>query len=240
MTSHRARGIGVRAVTSHRFAGLRLVVPSGVYAPRSDTALLADSLPDVSGAEVLELCSGSGALALTAVARGAARVVAVDRSARAVVAARVNARLNRLWPVDVRRGDLLEALQPQERFDVIIANPPYLPAEADDDPRWDAGADGRGVLDRIVVGAPLRLRPGGRLALVQSGFAGVEETVSALERAGLDVAAPVERRDSLGPIAEARRAHLERRGVLAPGAAEELMAVVVATRPVAGSKAAAA
>lgn len=234
------RGTGVRAVTSHRFAGLRLVVPPGVYAPRSDTALLAESLPDVTGAEVLELCSGSGALALTAAARGAVRVLAVDRSARAVAAARINARLNRLGHVEVRRGDLLGALRPQERFDVIFANPPYLPAEADHDPRWDAGPDGRAVLDRIVAEAPARLRPGGRLALVQSGFAGLEETVSALERAGLDVAAPVERRGPLGPLAAARRAHLERRGVLERGAAEELTAVVVATRPTAGSSAVAA
>ncbi len=227
-------------MTFHRFGRLRLVVPSGVYAPRSDTAFLADRLPDVSGAEVLELCSGSGALALTAAARGAAHVLGVDCSARAVAAARVNARLNRLGHVEVRRGDLLEALRPRERFDLILANPPYLPAEVDDDHRWDAGADGRGVLDRIVAGAPARLRPGGRLALVQSGFARVEETVSALERAGLLVAAPMERRGPLGPIAEARRAHLERRGVLAPGAVEELLAVVVATCPVAGSAAAVA
>ncbi len=227
-------------MTFHRFAGLRLVVAPGVYAPRSDTAFLADSLPDVTGAEVLELCSGSGALALTAAARGAARVLAVDRSARAVAAARVNARLNGFRHVEVRRGDLLEVLRPQERFDLILANPPYLPAEVDDDRRWDAGADGRGVLDRIVAGAPARLRPGGRLALVQSGFAGVEKTVSALERAGLVVAAPVERRGPLGPIAEARRAHLERRGVLAPGAVEELLAVLVATRPAAGRRAVAA
>jgi len=237
--SHRARGAASAGVTAHRFAGLRLVVPRGVYAPRSDTAFLADSLPAVTGAEVLELCSGSGALALKAAARGAARVLAVDCSARAVAAARVNARLNRLGHVEVRRGDLLDALRPQERFDVIVANPPYLPAEVDDDPRWDAGADGRGVLDRIVAGAPARLRPGGRLALVQSGFAGVEKTVSALRRAGLDVAAPVERRGPLGPIAQARRAHLERRGVLARGATEEVMAVVVATRPAAGRSAAA-
>jgi release factor glutamine methyltransferase len=218
-------------VTTERFAGFRLVVPPGVYAPCSDTALLAGALPDVTGASVLELCSGTGALALTAAARGAARVVAVDRSSQAVAAARVNARLNRLWQVEVRQGDLFDALGRQERFDLIVANPPYLPAETDDDPRWDAGADGRGVLDRIVAEAPARLHPGGSVALVQSGFAGVAQTVEALSRAGLDVAAPVEHRGPLGPITRARRAHLERRGVLAPGVDEELMAVVVARRP---------
>lgn len=218
-------------MTTHRFAGLRLLVPPGVYAPRSDTALLAGQMPDVAGAGVLELCSGSGALALTAAARGAARVVAVDRSGRAVAAARVNARLNRLSQVEVRHGDLFAALHPHERFDLIVANPPYLPAEADADGRWDAGADGRRILDRIVTEAPTRLHPGGCLALVQSGFAGVPQTVAALERAGLELAAPVEHRGPLGPIAEARRGHLERRGVLRPGGDEELMAVVVASRP---------
>jgi len=225
-------------VITHRFAGLRLVVPHGVYAPRSDTALLAGRLPGVIGASVLELCSGSGALALTAAARGAARVVAVDRSGRAVAAARLNARLNRLRQVEVRRGDLFTALHPQERFDLILANPPYLPAEADDDPRWDAGVDGRGVLDRIVAEVYAHLHPGGRLALVQSGFAGVPQTVDALRRAGLEVAAPVERRGPLGPIAASRRAHLERRGLLAPGAGEEVTAVIVASRAPAAAVAA--
>lgn len=218
-------------MTTERFGELRLVVPPGVYAPCSDTALLAATLPPVAGASVLELCAGTGALALTVATRGAARVVAVDRSSRAVAAARVNVRLNRLWQVEVRHGDLCDALGPQERFDLIVANPPYLPAEADDDSRWDAGADGRGVLDRIVAEAPARLHPGGSIALVQSGFAGVAQTVDALCRAGLDVAAPVEQRGPLGPIVRARRAHLERRGVLAPGGDEELMAVVVAHRP---------
>lgn len=216
----------------HRFGGLWLVVPPGVYAPREDTALLAAGLPDVTGASVLELCSGSGALALTVAARGAARVVAVDRSRRAVAAARANARLNRLEQVDVRRGDLFSALHADERFDLILANPPYLPAEADDDLRWDAGADGRAVLDRILPAAPAHLHPGGRIALVHSGFAGVPQTVGALRRAGLDVAAD-EHRGPLGPLAAARRAHLERCGVLAAGGEEELMAVVVASCPLA-------
>ena len=133
-----------------RFGALRLVVPPGVYAPRSDTALLAEHLPPAE--RVLELCTGTGALALTAAARGARRVVAVDRSARAVLAARLNARLNGL-DVEVRSGDLFGALRPGERFDLILANPPYLPAPgvARPDHRWDAGTDGRAVLDRILA-----------------------------------------------------------------------------------------
>jgi release factor glutamine methyltransferase len=213
-----------------RFGALRVVAAPGVYVPRSDTALLAAELGDVRDAHVLELCAGSGALALTAAHQGAARVVAVDRSARAVLSIRAGARLNGL-PVDARHGDLLGALGPDERFDVVLANPPYLPVAPDaqrTDDRWDAGADGRAVLDRIIDGAHRRLRPGGRLSLVQSELAGVEATERRLAAAGLRVTARVEHRGPLGPIAAARREHLVRYGVLAPDAEHELLVVLTA------------
>jgi release factor glutamine methyltransferase len=199
-----------------RFGELRIVAPPGVYRPRSDTAMLAEHLGDLTGARVLELCSGSGALALTAVARGAAGVVAVDRCARAVAAIRLNGWLNRL-PVDARRGDLLDALRPGERFDVIVANPPYVPVDpavTRTDPRWDAGADGREVLDRIVDGAPGRLAPGGRLVLVQSDVADSDATCRHLERHGLGTVERHRRSGPLGPILQARREHLTHLGVL--------------------------
>lgn len=211
-----------------RFGALRVVAAPGVYVPRSDTELLASQLGDVQGAHVLELCAGSGALAQTAAARGAARVVAVDCSARAVLSIRAGARLNGL-KVDARRGDLLGALDRDERFDVILANPPYLPADPDaprTDDRWDAGADGREVLDRIADGAHRHLRPGGRVLLVQSEFAGGAETERRLKAAGLELTDRVEHRGPLGPIAAARRGHLIRRGVMAPGDEHETMLVI--------------
>ncbi len=213
-----------------RFGALRLVVPPGVYAPRSDTALLAEHLPRAD--RVLELCTGTGALALTAAARGARRVVAVDRCPRAVLAARVNARLNAL-DVEVRRGDLFGALAPGETFDLILANPPYLPAPEVErpDPRWDAGADGRAVLDRILAGAPRHLRPGGTLALVQSALAGTERTVGLLRAHGLAVAPPVEAHGRVGPIVAARREALAGLGLMERAQDTETLAVVTARRP---------
>ncbi|NEC47116.1 methyltransferase, partial [Actinospica acidiphila] len=83
-----------------------LVLP-GVYAPQEDTALLAAALADepvAPGAAVLDVGTGSGALALTAARRGA-RVTAVDVSRRAVYAARLNA-LRAGLPLEVVRGNL--------------------------------------------------------------------------------------------------------------------------------------
>ncbi len=210
-----------------RFGALRLVVPPGVYAPRSDTALLAEHLPPAE--RVLELCTGTGALALTAAARGARRVVAVDRSARAVLAARLNARLNGLG-VEVRSGDLFGALRPGETFDLILANPPYLPAPgvARPDHRWDAGTDGRAVLDRILAEAPARLRPGGTIALVQSALTGTERTVELLRARGLAVAEPVEAPGTVGPIVAARRPALVGLGLMDAGQDTETLAVITA------------
>lgn len=192
-----------------RWRGLRLVVAPGAYAPRSDTDLLAGALEDggrLDGRCALDLCTGTAAVALTAAALGA-QSVAVDTERRAVLAARLNARLNGLR-VHVRRGDLFGVLRDDEHFDVITANPPYLP-EAPSAQRqsgcWDAGPDGRAVLDRICAQAGPRLRPGGRVLVVQSDLAGIDQTIRALREAGLTGVEPVaEHVGPYGPIAAER------------------------------------
>lgn len=217
-----------------RFRGLTLLIPPGVYTPRSDTALLAEALPDVRGASVLELCAGSGAVALTAARAGARCVIAVDRSPRAVHAIRANAALNGLR-VHARRGDLTAALGRDERFDVIVANPPYLPAVGlsdAPDPRWDGGADGRAVVDRVLDAAGAHLRPGGALVVVQSHLTGLEATAAGLSARGLEITGYVEHRGPLGPIASARRDALVAAGAHhaepAAGDGEEILAVFTA------------
>jgi release factor glutamine methyltransferase len=212
---------------------VRLVTLPGVFRPISDTWLLADALdrePLPPRARVLDLCSGSGALAIRA-ALGAQRVVtAVDVSRRAVLTIRLNAALNRVR-VRALRGDLFGAVA-GERFDAIVANPPYVPAPTDELPRrgraraWDAGRDGRALLDRICDHARAHLRPGGRLLVVHSSLLGVESTVAALRAGGLSVDVPVRERGPLGPLMGGRREHLEAAGLLAPGQHEEEVVVV--------------
>lgn len=209
----------------------------GVYRPRSDTALLAGAIDELARehghqqrARWLDVCTGTGALALRAWAAGARDVTAVDRGRRAVLSARLNARRARTG-IRVVRGDLLDAVRPR-RFDVITANPPYLPSPepAAAPPRgaaraWDAGPDGRLVLDRLCRDLPAALAPGGTALIVQSSLAGVDRTVGDLTAAGLDAEVVATARGPLGPIAAARADRLRALGLLPADAQEELVVV---------------
>jgi release factor glutamine methyltransferase len=214
-----------------------LVRLPGVFRPRSDTWMLARelvaSLPG-PGAAVLELCTGSGAIALEAAAAGA-EVTAVDVSRRAVATVRLNARLRGLR-VRALRGSLFEPVAGQ-RFDLVATNPPYVPAPADTLPTsgperaWDAGRDGRALIDPICDAAAGHLRPGGAILIVHSSLCGTCETVARLERGGLAADVPVRRRGSLGPLMLARVEQLEASGALRPGEREEEVVIVRGRRP---------
>src|SRR5687768_17156161 len=105
---------------------MRIFTVPGVFRPRSDSWMLAKAVADRvrPGDSVLDPFTGSGVLALAA-AREGADATAVDISRRAVICARVNAWLN---GVSVRtvRSSTLDPLNGR-RFDLIAANPPYLP-----------------------------------------------------------------------------------------------------------------
>ena len=218
---------------------MRLVVVPGVFRPRSDSWMLTESLDELSpspGQETLDLCTGSGVAAIAAARLGAA-ATAVDVSRRSVFTVRVNALLNRVaGRVTAVRGDLFAAVGPR-RFDVITANPPYVPSGDGGLPArgparaWEAGPDGRAVLDRICDEAPAHLRRGGALLLVQSSICGTERTLERLRRAGLDPRVRDSRRGPLGPLMLSRVDELERRGALRPGEREEEIVVIEARAP---------
>ncbi|MGW6486779.1 HemK2/MTQ2 family protein methyltransferase [Streptomyces sp. NPDC055056] len=216
----------------------RRVLPShllalpGVYRPQADTGLLAGVLERESlgpATEVLEIGTGTGALALNAADRGA-RVTAVDVSRRAVVSARLNA-LRHGLPLRVLYGDFVACTRGR-RFDVVLANPPYVPSPNPEVPStgperaWDAGPDGRAVIDRICETAPTLVRPGGILLMVHSVMCGPERTLKRLAQAGLPGQVTAEETVPWGPVLRSRRAWLQKQGFSDVGEANEGLVVI--------------
>jgi release factor glutamine methyltransferase len=170
------------------FFGSEFEVEPGVLIPRPDTETLVENVLQLcrnqvgfEAPRVLDLCTGSGCIA-AAIAHGLknAIVVATDISEKAVAIAKKN--IERLGLADrasVELGDLFEPLAhvvDARPFDLIVANPPYIPTAhidqldrnvRDYEPRQalDGGLDGMAIHSRILEGAPHRLKPGGRIFL---------------------------------------------------------------------------
>lgn len=208
---------------------MRLVPVPGVFKPHSDSLMLTEQVrrePLVRG-DVLDLCTGSGVLAITAAHCGASSVTAVDISRRAILAVRLNAKLNGAR-VDTVRGDLFEPLAGR-RFDLIVSNPPYLPGVSDQLPRggparaWEGGHSGRLFIDRICAQAAAHLNPGGALLLLHSSVCSERATMETLHDEGFDVRVVWRSAGSLGKRLQARSAMLGERGLLNDDDGEEIL-----------------
>lgn len=210
---------------------MKLIRLPGVHRPVSDTWMLADAMRSegVAGKRVADLCTGTGALAISAAQAGAESVTAVDLTRRAALCAAVNSRLNRAG-IEVRRGDLFGPLT-GARFDVIVSNPPYIPAESDELPHrgpnipLDAGRNGRALLDRICSEAAGHLLPGGAVLVVHSSICDTDRTVDEFARAGLAADVVVKEPGRLGPVMTARAQMMRERGLLGPDDVEEIVVV---------------
>jgi release factor glutamine methyltransferase len=167
-------------------------IDSEVYEPAEDTFLLADNLDVRDGERVLELGTGCGLLAILAAGAGA-RVVATDISPLALACARKNADAHSASNfIDFRLGNLFEPVD-GERFDLVIFNPPYLPVLDDEaignniDLAWEAGLEGRAVIDPFLEGLSSHLVEDGRVLFVQSSLSNIAKTLFALQSLDLKV-----------------------------------------------------
>ncbi len=168
---------GVTEPTTFQLQGRQWDLLPGVFAPTycASTGFFTESIPFPVGGSFLEVGSGAGVTTVTAAAKGCARVVATDISAAAVENTRLNAARHGLSDrIELYLGDVFDGLEPEERFDLIFWNSPFI----------DSGADGRPVHDdtrqrlrqavfdpgyraheRYLAGAGARLTAAGRLLL---------------------------------------------------------------------------
>ena len=163
------------------FRDLDLVVDRCVLIPRPETEQLVEEvlrrLRPMERPEVLDIGTGSGAIALSLAAEGAcARVVATDVSAEALAVAQRNLeQVAPPAPVELREGAGYAPVA-GERFDAIVSNPPYVAPEEREglEPevvRWEpggalfAGGKGLDIISELIDGAEAHLRPSGFLAL---------------------------------------------------------------------------
>ncbi len=183
------------------FMGMDFQVGPEVLVPRQDTEVLVETVLEKekeTGISVLDLCTGSGCIAIALKKLGKyAEVTASDTDNAALKTARANSRLNSA-PVSFRKSDLFEQLE-DLRFDVIVSNPPYVqsaviptlePEVRDHDPvlALDGGTDGLDFYRKITKAAGQHLHKGGRLyfeigydqgeavskLLKENGFTGVQ------------------------------------------------------------------
>jgi release factor glutamine methyltransferase len=226
------------ALTDMAFSGL----PEDVYPPQQDSYLLIEAMVGTGlakGRRVADLCTGSGVVAIAAAAT-ASRVTAFDICPRAVHYARHAAAAAKAR-MQVHLGSWARARE-FAPFDLVVANPPYVPHAHDEDigvtpaaagpPRaWNAGLDGRLVLDPLCACAPELLAHGGTLLLVQSELADVAATLSALNAVGMPAEVVAQQSIPFGPVLSARTAWLERTGQLPPGRRVEELVVIRAGKP---------
>jgi release factor glutamine methyltransferase len=188
--------LGVR-----EFFGRDFRVDKRVLVPRPDTETLIDvallrTRPRSLAMRALDLCTGSGCVAISlACERPTASFFATDCSDDALAVARHNALRLGAYSVAFRAGDLYDAIDPTQRFDLVTANPPYIdpteieklaPDVRDHEPRiaLDGGHEGLAILERVIAEAPTHLTQGGVL-VVEVGAGQASSVRESFEHAGL-------------------------------------------------------
>ncbi len=166
------------------YNGIHYQTHSEVYEPAEDSFLFAKNLQVNRRDRVLEIGTGTGIIAMIA-SRKCSTLLATDVNPHAIDCTLKNIIANKIYNVELRKGDLFEPVQ-GEKFDLILFNTPYLPTSEEEkvdseiEAAWDGGLDGRKVIDRFIDGLKDHLNPGGRVQLVQSSLSDIDKTIKRL------------------------------------------------------------
>jgi len=172
------------------YNGIHYETHPEVYEPAEDTFLFAENLQVERRDRVLEIGTGTGIIAII-VSRKCSTVTATDINPQALDCAAKNIITNKAYNVELRKGDLFEPL-PGEKYDLILFNTPYLPTSEEErvddelDAAWDGGEDGRKVINRFLDDLKDHLKPGGKVQLVQSSLADIDQTLKKLKDMGIN------------------------------------------------------
>ena len=158
---------------SASFMGIDLEVNESVLIPRNETEILVEQVLKEKKGKVLEIGTGSGAIAIV-LAKNGFNVVATDVSLESLNTAKKNAQKHKVV-VDFRKGAYFRCVRKGEKFDYIVSNPPYvsfeeyneLPIEVKKEPRIALVSSFNGMWHscRIMAGARKYLKQGGELFL---------------------------------------------------------------------------
>jgi len=205
--ARRLEGEPVARILGHKeFYGLDFRLNDATLVPRPETELLVDASLEALKARdnplFLDLGTGSGCVAIAVLKHlPNARAIATDLSEAAIAEARENAERHGVADrLTLRAGSWCGPLLPDERFDLVVSNPPYVesdiidelqPEVSDYDPRLalDGGEDGLAAYRAIAAGVPSRLKPGATLAVEVGSEQGLQvgALFSAAGLAGIDI-----------------------------------------------------
>jgi len=158
-------------------SSLKIYVEDGVYEPAEDSYLLIKALEVKGNEKILDMGTGCGIIAVHLAKKGC-KVVAVDINEKAVENAKKNAKANGL-KIDFRKSDLFEAIN--EKFDLIVFNPPYLPTKGED-LAWDGGRDGIEIIKKFLEDAKNYLERDGMIYIVLSSLCNIEKLKKLFEK----------------------------------------------------------
>lgn len=214
-----------------------------VYQPLEDSRLLIQALRrcgPMANRRAVDLCTGTGVVAIEAARLGARTVTAYDLCPRAVRATRMGASMAGVQ-VAAHLGSWMQAME-SEPFDLVTCNPPYVPITpeagggtvpvwAGPTAAWNGGPDGRLVLDPLCAVAADMLTDRGTLLMVQSELAGIDESLAQLRQTGMRAGIVATERIPFGPVLTSQARWLESSGRLARGRRDELLVVIKAVKP---------